>query len=65
MVGATGHLCHSLVKEVGGHQGWGQSVVGGPIAELAVAIVAPGKHLSVYIAPGNLILMLSQWLMFY
>lgn len=32
VVGATGHLGHTLAKEVGGHQSRGQSVVGGPIA---------------------------------
>ena len=56
VVGATGHLCHPLAQEVGGHQGRGQSVVGGPIAKLAVAIVAPGKHLSIYKAEGKLLL---------
>lgn len=50
MVGPTGHFCHSLTEEVGGHQGRGQSMVGGPIAKLAVAIVAPSKHLSIYTA---------------
>lgn len=65
MVGATGHLCHSLAEEVGGHEGRGQSVVGGPIAQLAVAIVAPGKHLSIYTAASKLSFMLSQWLMFH
>ena len=48
VVGATGHLRHSLAEEVGGHEGRGQSVVGGSIAQLAVAIVAPGKNLSIY-----------------
>lgn len=48
MVGATGHLRHSLAKEVGGHEGRGQSMVGGSIAQLAVAIVAPCKNLSIY-----------------
>lgn len=65
MVGATGHLCHSLAKEVGGHQGGGQSVVGGPIAQLAVAIVAPSKDLSIYVTSGKLSLVLFQWLIFY
>ncbi len=65
VVGATGHLCHTLAKEVSRHQGRGQSVVGGPIAQLAVAIVAPSKHLSIYIAAGKLLFMLSQWLIFY
>lgn len=65
VVGATGHLCHSLVKEVGGHQGRGQSVVGGPIAQLAVAIVSPSKHFSIYTAASKLSFMLSQWLIFY
>lgn len=65
MVWATGHFCYSLAKEIGGHQGRGESVVGGPIAKLAVAIVAPSKHLSIYTAAGKLSFMLSQWLMFY
>lgn len=65
VMGATGHLCHSLVKEVGGYKGRGQSVVGGPIAQLAVAIVSPGKYLSIYTATGKLSFRLSQWLIFY
>lgn len=60
VVGATGHLCHSLAKEIGGDQGRSQSVVGGSIAKLAVAIVAPSKHLSIYIAARKLSFMLSQ-----
>lgn len=32
VVGATGHLCHSLAKEVCGNQGRGQSMIGGSIA---------------------------------
>lgn len=48
MVGATGHLRHSLAEEVGGDQGRGQSMVGGPVTQLAVAIVAPSKHLTIY-----------------
>lgn len=47
VVGATGHLCHSLAQEVGGHQGRDEPMVGGPIAQLTVAIVAPSKHLSI------------------
>lgn len=50
MVGATGHLDHFLAQEVGGHEGRGQAVVGGAVAQLAVAIVSPGKNLSVYTA---------------
>lgn len=66
MVGAAGHLRHSLAEDVGGHQGRGQTVVGGPVAQLAVAVVAPSKHLSIYAAAaGKLSLMLSEWLMFY
>lgn len=48
MVGATGHFYHSLTQKVSGHEGRGQAVVGGAIAQLAVAIVAPGKNLSIY-----------------
>ena len=47
VVGAAGHLHHLLVEEVGGDQGRYQPVVGGPVAQLAVAIVAPGKHLPI------------------
>lgn len=65
MVRATGHLCHSLAKEVGGYQRRGQSMVGGAITELAVAVVAPSKHLSICRAAGKLLFMLSQWLIFY
>lgn len=65
MVGATGHLCHSLAKEVCGDQGRGQSVVGGSVAQLAVAIVAPGINLSICTAEGKVPAMLAQWLMFY
>lgn len=50
MVGSTGHLYHSLTLKVSGHEGRGQAMVGGAIAQLAVAIVAPGKNLSVYTA---------------
>lgn len=53
VVGATGHFCHPLVDEVGGDQGGGQTMVGGPISQLAVAIVAPGKHLPIYTASGK------------
>lgn len=65
MVGATGHLCHSLAKEVGGHEGRGQSMVGGPIAQLAVAIVAPCKNLSIYKTVGKLFYQVVSWLIFY
>lgn len=47
VVGATGYFCHSLAEEVSRHEGRSQSMVGGPIAQLAVAIVAPSKNLSV------------------
>lgn len=50
VVGATGHFYHSLTQKVSGHEGRGQAVVGGAIAQLAVAIVAPGKNLSIYSA---------------
>ena len=46
-MGAAGHLRHPLAEEVGGDQGRGQAVVGGPVAQLAVAIVAPRVHLSI------------------
>lgn len=48
MVGSTGHLYHSLTQKISGHEGRGQAMVGGAIAQLAVAIVAPGKNLSIY-----------------
>lgn len=54
MVGATGHLGHPLAQEVGGHEGGGQSVVGGAIAQLAVTVVAPSKDLSIYRAADKL-----------
>ena len=47
MVGAAGYLHHLLAEEVGGDQGRYQAMVGGPVAQLAVAIVAPGKHLPI------------------
>ena len=50
VVRATGHLRHPLVEQVSGDLGWGQAMVGGPISQLAVAVVSPGKHLSVYTA---------------
>lgn len=53
VVRTTGHFCHSLVQKVGGHQGRGQAMVGGPIAQLAVSIVAPGENLSIYMKAGN------------
>lgn len=65
VVGATGHFCHSLAEEISGHQGRGQPVVGGAISELAVAIVAPGIHFSIYTATSASLLMLSQKLIFY
>lgn len=65
VVGATGHFCHSFAEEVGGHQGRGQPVVGGPVSQLAVAIVAPGIHLSICAAAGTGLATLSQELMFY
>lgn len=52
-MGATGHLRHPLAEQVGGHEGGGQPVVGGPVAQLAVAIVTPSKHLSIYEAAGK------------
>lgn len=64
VVGATGHLCHSLAQQVGGNQGRVQAVVGGAVAQLAVAVMAPSKHLSVCGAAGTLSFMSSQWFMF-
>lgn len=32
VVGAAGHLCHSLTQKVSGHEGRGQTMVGGAIA---------------------------------
>lgn len=48
VVGTTSHLRHSLAEEVGWDQGWCQSMVGGPIAQLAVTVVAPSIHFSIY-----------------
>lgn len=62
VVGAAGHFCHSLVKEVGWYQGRGQTMVGGPISQLAVAIVAPGVNLTIYTAARTRCFMLVQWL---
>lgn len=62
-MGATGHLDHFLTQKVGGHEGRGQAVVGGTIAQLAVAIVSPGKNLSIYIAGKSTLLF--KWLIFY
>lgn len=56
VVGAAGHLRHLLVQEVGGHEGGGQSVVGGPVAQLAVAVVAPSEHLPICRAEQNKVL---------
>lgn len=50
VVGSTGHLYHSLTQKVSGHEGRDQAMVGGAIAQLTVAIVAPGKNLSIYTA---------------
>lgn len=50
MVGSTGHLYHFFTQKVSGHEGRGQAMVGGSIAQLAVAIVAPGKNFSIYTA---------------
>lgn len=44
---AARHLGHLLVREVGGDQHRGQSLVGGPVPNLTVAIVTPSKQLSV------------------
>lgn len=55
VVGAAGHLRHLLVQEVGGHEGGGQSVVGGPVAQLAVAVVAPSEHLPICRAVDRLL----------
>lgn len=46
VMGATGHLGHPLINEVGGNQGRDQAVVGGAISQLAVTIVTPSIHLS-------------------
>lgn len=48
VVGAAGHLGHLLAQEVGGHEGGSQSVIGGTVAQLAVAVVAPCKDLPIY-----------------
>lgn len=61
MVGATGHISHSLTKEVGGHESRGQSVVGRSIAQLAVTIVAPSKNFSIYKAVDKYFI--SKWLL--
>lgn len=37
-------------------------MVGGPISQLAVAIVAPGMNLTIYTAARTLCFMLVQWL---
>lgn len=52
VVGTTGHLRHSLAEEVGGNKGRSQSVVVGPIAQLAITIMAPSINLSIYRADG-------------
>lgn len=66
MMGATGHLGHPLAQEVGGYQGRGEPMVGGAVAQLAVAIVTPSEHLSICKgAAGKVVSMLTQWLMFY
>ena len=46
VVRPTGHLFEPLPLQVGGHQCGGGALVGGSIAQLAVAIVAPGVQLS-------------------
>lgn len=47
MVGATCHLCDLPVEQVSRHQHGSHSLVGCPISQLAVAVMAPGKYLSV------------------
>ena len=54
VVGTTGHLRHSLAEEVGGNKGRSQSVVVGPIAQLAITIMAPSINLSIYRAVRKL-----------
>ena len=46
VVRPTGHLFEPLPLQVGGYQCGGGALVGGSIAQLAVAIVAPGVQLS-------------------
>lgn len=58
VVGAAGHLRHLLAEEVGGHEGGSQSVIGGPVAQLAVAVVAPSKDLPIYRASDRLLSLL-------
>ena len=48
VVGTTGYFCHSLAEEVGGHQGGGQPMISGPIPQLAITIMTPGKDLTIY-----------------
>lgn len=55
VVRAAGHLRHLLAQEVGGHEGGSQSVIGGPIAQLAVAVVAPSEDLPIYRAVDRLL----------
>lgn len=59
VVRTTGYFCHSLAEEVGRHQGGGQPMVSGPISQLAIAIMTPGKDLTIYTAADKLSYLIS------
>ena len=41
MVAAAGHLDHLAAEEAVLDEGWGEALVGAPIAQLAVPVMAP------------------------
>lgn len=43
----AGNLCDLLIEQVGGHEPRSHPLVGRPISQLAVAVVAPGEQLPV------------------
>ena len=47
MVRATGDLCDAFVLQVGDYQHWCHALISCSIAQLAVAIVAPGIQISI------------------
>lgn len=48
VVRTTGHLCDLLIEQAGRHEHWSYSLVGCPVSQLAVTIMAPGKQFSIW-----------------
>lgn len=49
MVGATSHFCDLPIEQVSRHEHGSHSLVGCPISQLAVTVMAPGKQLSIWV----------------